>query len=75
MLHPCPRCERHLLASARACPHCGAPTARVPTLAAALLGLALAGCAGDTDDKGDTDSLPNSLYGGPPIHSEDTGAE
>lgn len=56
-LVPCPDCQRHLFADACSCPHCGAtlrtcgnPMAR--RAAAAMLGLALAGCTeGSTKDE------------------------
>jgi hypothetical protein len=63
----CSSCEKHVLASDAACPHCGAGVGKAgvlrTTAAVALLGLALTGCNGggaalygvpDTDDTADS---------------------
>lgn len=64
---PCPSCGTHRK-PASTCPNCGsAPSALRSTMAAVLLGLAVAGCAGDggdktdsTGDTGDTDTSPTT---------------
>ncbi len=52
MLHTCAHCGCYVRLAQPTCPHCGAlaPGVRVPSAAAALLGLALAGCPDPNKD-------------------------
>jgi hypothetical protein len=50
-LTACPSCGRHSLRAETGCPHCGNCTKAGRTVAAALVGLALAGGCGDSSDK------------------------
>jgi hypothetical protein len=70
-LRPCQGCGRHTAAAADGCAHCGvaspaAPASPTPTLAAALLGLALTGCSAGDD-------VVTALYGAPYVDDDNDG--
>ncbi len=71
-LAACPSCERHVLVSATECPHCGTAIAGGPgkllkTAGAALLGLSMTACGGNSDTGGQAE------YGVP--DTADTGGD